>query len=649
MILSFALFIFDAILVGFIALFFLRFFNFSSSLERYILFTILSCAVLVFTVYSLSICKLISAQNILIFHSFIFCVVFFISLFQKVPLRLPSMPKFLGLSTGIKNHPLIVALLGFFVVFLVAAFIAGVLVPPNSVDGLIYHLSRVGFWLQNRTLGVYPTYAEWQISYLPNAEILILWSMAFLKSDVLAFTPQYISYIGIFVCIFLFSRFLGFKTAAALFSALLWCSITAVMFQATMVKNDLVVTFFMTVGVYFFLKGLTNKDRNYLLASAIALGLALGTKGTALFVFPGLVLFGFLTIFHYRDHRGIFFLDWLIYVFFSFLLIGSYVYIQNFVTYGSFFGSKDLVAMHSTFSPELAYANLVYVGDRFIDRGVLNFLINPDAYFYFYEDTAGFGLIWIFLILPAAGYYLFKTKNFSKWLLVCCGLSYLLFSSLVLIIEDVSFRYLIPLTVFFAPLSAIFYQSGLGLDVKSKLRFVFLLFFTFIAGAQMMAVAFCNPNKAFYVLPFSQYQLVYQGHKNFFEVDFLNRRYLPHLLLKTEAMEIYQKLDQVSGSHDRVGIVSFSDFIVDYPAFGASLQRRVFPILYSSVEDVVMQIKNTKLDYLLIYGIGVFFVRLSEGLGPEVDGLVGFLEKEYSLKPIAKTQFICLFDVKKLR
>jgi hypothetical protein len=649
MILSFALFIVDAILIGFISLFFLRFFNFSSRLERYILFIILFCAALVFTVYSLSIFKLISAQNILIFHFSVFCLILFISFSQKYKLHLPSISEGSSQSTEIKNHPLIVVLLGFLVVFLVVAFIAGLLVPPNNGDGLSYHLSRVGYWLQNKTLGVYATYDERQICLLPNAEILILWSMAFLKNDVLAFIPQFISYIGIFACVFLFSRFLEFGKVASLFSALLWCSITAVMFEATTVQNDLVVTFFMSAGVYLFLKGLTNKDRSYLFASAIAFGLALGTKGTALFVFPGLIFFGFLIIFHYCDHRARLFFNWLIYVIFSFLLFGSYIYIQNFVTYGSFLGPKALVAKHSTFSPELAYANLIYMGDRFIDTGVFDFLINPDSYLLFHEDVAGFGSIWIFLILPAAIYYLFKTKNFSKWLLLSCGFSFLFFCSFSLIIEDASFRYLIPLTVFVAPLSAIFYQHGFGLATKSKLRFVYLLFFTFLAGAQMMAVAFCNPSKAFYVLPFSQYQSVYKGHGNFFEIDFLNRRFLPYYLPKVDTMEIYQKLDQVSKGNDKVGIISFSDFILDYPAFGASLQRRVFPILYSSFEDAVMQIKNAKLDYLLIHGPRSMFSAIFEDSKDETHLLVVFLEKEYSLRPIVKTQWAYLFDVKNLR
>lgn len=645
--LSFSLFLVDITLVGFISLYALRFFDFISVLERYVLFVILFCATIIFTAYSLSIFKLLSAHNFIIFHFLIFCLIFFIKHPQKTALRYQSILGPLRESAGIKNNPLVFVLLSGFCIFLITSFISGLMVPPNNWDGMSYHLSRVGYWLQNRTLGTYVTQDTRQLYLLPNAEILVLWTMAFLKMDILAFMPQYISYLAIFILVFLFSRFLEFKPAPALFAALLWSSVTEIMLEATSVQNDLVVTFFMLAGVYFFLKGLKNCAKSYLFASAIALGLSLGTKATSLFVFPGLLLSGFLIIFCYSGQRSKLFFHWFIYVFFSFLLFGSYIYFQNFMSYGFFLGPKAILEKHSTFSLVNAVNNLIHIGKRFFDTSGLTFLKIPHFYkgVSFHEDSAGYGLVWVGLILPAAVYCLFKTRNIKKWFLLSCGFSFLFFFSASLIEDPWMFRLLIPFTAFVVPLTATFYQPTLGLNKKSKFHFIYLLIFVIFSLIQTLTVAFCNPSKPIYVLPSLQERKVFKNYLSFFQMDPFEKRYLPFSDLKLSEMAIFQKLDEVSRGSDKIAIIS-SGTDWDYPAFGASLQRQVFPIIYSTPQDVIEQLENYDVDYLLIFGP----IQKFENFNADLSSLIEFfIEKKDLVKLILQNKSIYLFDVRNLR
>jgi|GEM_PF-4648602 len=645
--LSFSLFLVDIILVGFISLYVLRFFDFFSVLERYILFVILFCATIIFTAYSLSIFKLISAHNFIIFHFIFFCLIFFIKHPQKTVLPYQPILGPLRESIGIKNNPLIAVLVACLGIFLLASFISGIMVPPNNWDGMSYHLSRVGYWLQNKSLGIYVTQDTRQLYLLPNAEILILWSMAFLKMDLLAFMPQYISYIAIFVLVFLFSRFLEFKKAPALFAALLWSSVTETMLEATSVQNDLVVTFFMFAGVYFFLKGLKNCAKSYLFASAIALGLSLGTKATSLFVFPGLLLSGFLIIFYHSGRRSKLFFYWFIYVFFSFLLFGSYMYFQNFMSYGFFLGPKAILEKHSTFSVVNAANNLIHIGKRFFDTSGLTFLKIPHFYqgVSFHEDSAGYGLVWVGLILPAAIYCLFKTRSMKKWLVLSCGSSFLFFFSASLLKDPWIFRLLIPFTAFVVPLSACFYQPTPGLNAKSKFHFIYLLIFVIFSVIQTLTVAFCNPSKPIYVLPSLQERKVFKNYLSFFQMDSYEKRYLPFSDLKLSEMAIYHKLDEVSRGSDKIAIIS-SGTDWDYPAFGASLQRHVFPIIYSTPQDVIEQLENHHVDYLLIFGP----IQKFENFNADLSHLIAlFIEKKNLVKFILQNKSIYLFDVRSLR
>ncbi len=58
----------------------------------------------------------------------------------------------------------------------------------------MYHLSRVGYCLQFRSLDHYPTTNPRQVTFPVTAELLVLWIVAFPRSDRLANTVQLVAW-----------------------------------------------------------------------------------------------------------------------------------------------------------------------------------------------------------------------------------------------------------------------------------------------------------------------------------------------------------------------------------------------------------------------------------------------------------------------
>jgi hypothetical protein len=70
--------------------------------------------------------------------------------------------------------------------------------------------------------------------------------------------------------------------------------------QATSGQNDLVVIFFLLAALTFGLRGLRDRSSGDLVVASVALGLAIGTKGTALLALPSLGLIFVAAIWRYR-------------------------------------------------------------------------------------------------------------------------------------------------------------------------------------------------------------------------------------------------------------------------------------------------------------------------------------------------------------
>lgn len=645
------LFICDFALVVTIAVLLTLFIGSVSFFEYIVTLLVFMGSLVVFSAYLLSLVKAIDLQGFMLLHLLFLGIVFTVMRFRKKETRLPVGALSVSQTIkDIKGHP-VVLFLGFGIcIFILTSLFLGFFVLPNNWDSMTYHLSRAGYWNQYKHLGPFVTADIRQVFLPANAEILLLWPIVFLRVDILAFLPQLIAYVGTMILVYLTARFLKVSKIASFFAAFIWASLTEIMLEATTTQNDLVVTFFLMAAVYFFLKGLKEKRRPFLAISGLSLGMALGTKGIALFLLPAFCLAGFLYGFRYSADKIKLFLLWVSYSFFGFLFLGSYIYIQNFIIYGAPMGPAALVKTNSTFSLFNMIKNLAYLGWRFFDTSGLVFLKIPGFYprASFHEDSAGYGLAWLFVCLPSFGYALYqwkKDKDFVRGVLILCVIVFICLFSASLYKDPWMLRLLIPLTAFTAPFAGyfyLFYEKG---DRLKQIRKFFGILFSLVIVTQILTVSFCNPSKPLYVLPSLQKRMVFKDHVSVLQMNNYEKRYFAFSDLKLSEMDIYQEVDRRIQGKSNLGLIaSGNDW--GYPAFGGHFQREVFPLIFVSVFETKKEIVEKKLDYLLIFGPNQKFEDHDEDVLLLVNALLAESKQAPLLK---KSGEFFLFDVRNIR
>jgi dolichyl-phosphate-mannose-protein mannosyltransferase len=193
----------------------------------------------------------------------------------------------------LKQHPLLVALGLVVGLTLLFQLFLVIVAPPNNWDSMTYHLARAASWYQHRSIGyVAGANTERLNIFPPNAEIATLYTFAFVHSDRLAALPQYLAGLASLCGCYAISRRVGFSRSSSLFATLILASLSQVVLQATTTQNDLIVASFVVAGAVFVLDG----GRRGLGLAGVAVGLAVGTKTTALFALPLLAVLAVATL-----------------------------------------------------------------------------------------------------------------------------------------------------------------------------------------------------------------------------------------------------------------------------------------------------------------------------------------------------------------
>jgi hypothetical protein len=213
-------------------------------------------------------------------------------------------------------------------------------VLPNNYDSLTYHLSRVGYWLQYHSLYPWPTPNPRQTAFPMNAELGVLWTVLWWGTDRLAGFVQWTTVPVIMTGIYGLARLLGYDHWRGGMAALLWGTLTQVLFQSLTTQNDLVATCFWVAALFFFFSGLPERRGPFPYLSGLSIGLAMGTKSTSFFVLPGLGLAMISVLWIYRRRQEIrhYLTHWIFAGLTGFALFGSYIYIQNTIAFRGPFG-----------------------------------------------------------------------------------------------------------------------------------------------------------------------------------------------------------------------------------------------------------------------------------------------------------------------
>lgn len=170
-------------------------------------------------------------------------------------------------------------LLILFLITLVVAIIA----PPNNQDSMSYHLSRLGYWVQQGNVAHYASHIERSIAFSPFSEYVHLHALLLSGSDRFFQLLQWSCLVGIAAVLSMIVRLFSASATALRLGICFAVTLPIVVLESMTTQNDLVVAFFVIATAFFVFDFLRNNRVSslYFIPPCCALGMM--TKGTFLF------------------------------------------------------------------------------------------------------------------------------------------------------------------------------------------------------------------------------------------------------------------------------------------------------------------------------------------------------------------------------
>ena len=240
------------------------------------------------------------------------------------------------------------------IILLTYAFLAFLEIrfPQNTSDALVNHLSRIAHWLQQGSVKTYVGVNTVGTTFPYNNSLLMLWSMVFLRTDILVGFVQFCAAFVTSITIYGMSRELGFGRRASLLAGLFFLTFPIVALESITAQNDLLVTSFLIAAFYFLVCYLHTDQTEALVLSILSFALAAGTKQAFGFAFPGyLLLFLFVLWKKRKSFNRVFKISAVCAVVFI-LLFSVISYLQNWISFGSPIGGGDVVELVADDSEE---------------------------------------------------------------------------------------------------------------------------------------------------------------------------------------------------------------------------------------------------------------------------------------------------------
>ena len=156
--------------------------------------------------------------------------------------------------------------------------------PPNTWDGMTYHMSRIVHWIDNGSISYYYTQIPRQNYMPPLCEEAIMHLQLLSQSDHYANLVAW-SYFGLcIVLVSLVTQALKLGSKWEMFSAVLASTLPMAIFQATGCKNDATLSFLILLFILSLIHLRNTWSIRYSIFAGICLGLGLYCKGTFLFI-----------------------------------------------------------------------------------------------------------------------------------------------------------------------------------------------------------------------------------------------------------------------------------------------------------------------------------------------------------------------------
>ena len=200
----------------------------------------------------------------------------------------------------------------------------GLSTPQNDFDSIVDHLWRAALWHENEAVG-YPRCdcAPYVNADPPHGEMGLLATMVLGGADRYVALVQACAFAALAAGVVGVARGLGLSRREALLGALLVATLPVIALQASTAQNDLVVASFLVAASALLL----DKGRGAPWLAGGATALAVGTKVTAVFGIPVLLVVAFLAAANRRGQRltGVL----------VGAAVGAYWYVVNWVEAGS--------------------------------------------------------------------------------------------------------------------------------------------------------------------------------------------------------------------------------------------------------------------------------------------------------------------------
>lgn len=316
----------------------------------------------------------------------------------------------------LKNDPFLLILVILSSAFLLWVLFLGILFPAIDFDGNSYHLTFIGYVVQNHNFFDAPTSLKWLFGYPKGGEFIQMWSVIIPRNDMFADLAQ-LPFLGLGIyALYEIGRKLGINKRHAKFAALLFVFLPVVLNQlkTTYVDVMLCSLFFASIAVVLE-KKLSNLE---LFLLGMIFSLIISVKSTGLLfvvaVIP-LLLFNLYRNRSVKNKKIDYFKTYIKPFLFVAIptVFGLYWYIKNWIVYGSPiypFGFKLLgtsIFPGPTFQEFAAGAvsNLQALPKGCASRIWFVWTEQKDWFGCFYNyDTnyAGLGPVWFVLLIPAA-------------------------------------------------------------------------------------------------------------------------------------------------------------------------------------------------------------------------------------------------------
>jgi Dolichyl-phosphate-mannose-protein mannosyltransferase len=221
---------------------------------------------------SLSLIHALSFYPLMI--SWLFLTAIVVKIFSFGPNK-PAWPR-VELDTWELSEKILLGVIVFIGVVSAVTACAG---TPNTWDSMTYHLPRVEHWIQDKTVGFYPTNIPRQLYIAPWAEYVITHLRILGGGETSANFVQWLSMAGSLAGVSLIARQLGADRRGQLTAASIAACLPMGILQSVSTQTDYACSFWLTVFIYFVIE----TKRRFTLMNSIAVGLSLGlaflTKG----------------------------------------------------------------------------------------------------------------------------------------------------------------------------------------------------------------------------------------------------------------------------------------------------------------------------------------------------------------------------------